>query len=72
MVITFLKPDETTLVVNNPEVKFLTDGTDSLIHYLTVASDLDQVDTWKAQLRVTMPTGVWYTSTISFKVKEVL
>lgn len=72
MVMTFLKPDGTTLVVNNPEVKFLTDGTDSIIHYLTVGSDLDQTGTWKAQLRITMVTGVWYTTSISFKVKASL
>ena len=72
MVITFLKPDATTLVVNNPEVEFLTDGTDSVIRYLTIESDLDVVGTWKGQLRITMLTGVWYTSKISFKVKDIL
>jgi len=67
--IVFIKPDKTTLVVTNPEVKFLTDGSDSLVHYLTVEADLDQKGTWKAQLRVTMPSGKWYASIISFKVK---
>ena len=72
MVLTFLKPDSTTLVVTNPQVKFLTDGTDSLIHYLTEVGDLDIAGNWKAQLRITMPTGIWYTSKISFKVLEHL
>ena len=72
MQITFLKPDGSTLVVTNPEVAFLTDGTDSIIHYKTIVTDLDVAGTWKAQAKITMPTGAWYTSTISFKVKEVL
>lgn len=72
-VLTFVRPlDATTLVKTNPEVKFLTDGTDSLIHYLTVKADLDQEGLWKAQLRVLMPTGEWYTSEISFFVKTPL
>ena len=73
MIITFLKPDATTLVVAMVDgVEFLTDGTDSVIRYLTQSTDLDVAGTWKAQLRVTMLTGVWYTSKISFKVKDVL
>ena len=72
MQITFLKPDKTTLVKNMPDVKFFTDGTDSLLHYLTIVSDLDIKGTWKAQARITMPSGEWYASIISFKVKAVL
>lgn len=73
MVITFLKPiDSSTLVVTNPEVQFLTDGTDSIIHYVTVESDLDQEGYWIAQLKVTMPDGSWYTSKINFDVSTPL
>lgn len=70
--LTFLKPDKTTLVKTNPDVLFLTDGTDSLVHYVTIAGDIDLKSTWKAQLRVTMPTGRWYTSEIKFKVSATL
>lgn len=74
MQIVFLKPDEagTKLVKTNPDVKFLTDGTDSLIHYLTIVTDLDVAGPWQAQAKITMPTGAWYSSKISFQVKEAL
>ena len=72
MSITFVKEDGTDLVVTNPDVGFLTDGTDGIIRYLTLSDTLDVVGTWKAQLRVTMPGGVWYTSIIKFKVKAYL
>jgi len=70
--LTFLKSDETSLVKTNPDVKFMTDGTDSLVHYLTISTDLDLSGYWKAQLRIIMPSGKWYTSTIKFKVNEHL
>jgi len=70
MSIIFLKPDATKLTKTEPEVKFLTDGTDSLLHYLTIEADLDQGGPWQAQARITMPTGKWYTSKISFQVYE--
>lgn len=71
--ITFLRPlDATTLVVTDPEVQFITDGTDSLVHYLTISTDLDQEGLWKGQLRVTMPTGKWYASEIEFFVNTPL
>ena len=72
MVITFLKEDGTTSVVTNPAVGFLTDGTDGIIRYITLSDTLDVTGTWKAQLRVTMPGGVWYTTIIKFKVKAIL
>jgi len=68
--LTFLKPDDTVLVKTTPDVKFLTDGADLLVHYLTVATDLDQAGKWKAQLRLTMPSGKWYSNRITFQVKE--
>ena len=71
-IITFLKGDGGSLVVNNPDVKFLNDGSDGIIHYYTKSTDLDVEGPWKAQLRITMPTGVWYTSKVSFRVKDVL
>lgn len=67
--ITFKKPDDTTSVTTG---SFVTDGTDSLIHYITEVSFLDQIGTWKGQARITMPTGKWYTSLISFKVSDKL
>lgn len=72
--IIFLLPDElgTTLLKTEPDVKFITDGTDSLFHYLSIPSDFSIEGTWKAQGRITMPSGKWYTSKISFKVKDVI
>jgi len=68
----FIKPDGTSLSKANPDVWFLTDGTDSLIRYITIETDLDQAGTWKAQLRITLPLGKWYGSTVKFKVRQVL
>ena len=70
--IKFIKPDGSALIKTEPDVKLLTDGTDSLFHYLTLQSDLDQSGNWKAQGKVTMPSGTWYTSTFKFKVNDVL
>ncbi len=72
MQITFLKPDETYLVVTDPDVAFLTDGTDSILRYLTTSSNLDGSGTWKAQAKITMPNGSWYASVVRFTVKDVL
>lgn len=69
MDVIFLKPDETNITKIGV---FVTDGTDSLLRYITEADFLDQVGKWKAQARITMPTGKWYTSSISFKVLEPL
>lgn len=69
MRITFLKPDDTTLIKNMPDVDFITDGSDGLLHYLTIDTDLDQEGNWKAQAKITLPTGSWYSSPINFTVK---
>jgi len=70
MQIIFLKQDASTLVVTNPQVRFLTNGEDSIIHYFIVDGDIDQAGYWEAQLKVTLPTGVWYTSKINFTVSS--
>lgn len=69
MNIVFLKPDGTKIPVLG---SFLTDGTDSVLRYITIDGFLDSVGKWKAQAQITMPTGKWYTSLISFKVLEVI
>lgn len=69
MDIVFLKPDESKAPVTG---SFVTDGTDSLLKYITVDGFLDQAGKWKAQAQITMPTGKWYTSSISFKVLETI
>lgn len=68
--ITFLKPDGVTTVPKSGS--FLTDGTDFISHYVTEADFLDEIGTWKAQNRITLPGGKWYTSIISFKVVDIL
>lgn len=70
MDITFVRPDDTTFVKSMPDVSLMTDGTDGLLNYLTIVTDLDMEGNWKAQAKITMPTGSWYSGVISFKVKE--
>lgn len=65
----FLKPDQSTFTV---EGELVTDPDDSLMRYITLAGELDLAGPWKSQAKITMPTGLWHTSTVSFKVKDPL
>lgn len=70
MTINFLKPiSEAKVPVAG---SFLTDGTDSVLRYISVDGFFDEIGKWKAQAQITMPTGKWYTSSISFKVLDIL
>ena len=53
---------------------FVTDGSDGLIHYLTVAADLNEAGVWKLQGKVedVGPSKTLYSEVGSFKVKENL
>jgi len=61
----FKKPDESVVT---KDAVFLTDGTDGVVQYVTIASDLDLPGKWKIQARVTLPTGVWSSDIDTFKV----
>lgn len=47
---------------------FVTDGTDGLIKYTTVADDLDEVGPWDIQGKVELPAWHGYTSSVPFIV----
>ncbi len=49
---------------------FVTDGTDALMHYVSVSGDIDEVGTWKAQGWVSLPQGDFFTEVASFKVNR--
>lgn len=51
---------------------FVTDGTDALMHYISVSGDIDEIGTWKAQGWVRLPQGDFYTQIASFKVNRNL
>ena len=48
--------------------EFLTDGTDGILTYTTVADDLDEVGTWDAQPHVVLSSGTWSGSIERFEV----
>lgn len=53
---------------------FVTDGTDALMHYITLAGDLDEIGTWRVQGFVIFPSssGEFNTDVDSFKVLDNL
>ncbi len=51
---------------------FKTDGTDGIIQYTTVASDLSIAGNWRIQARLTLPAGDWRTDVGKFIVHENL
>jgi hypothetical protein len=59
------KPDGSLLEVT---ATFLTDGTDGILKYTTVSGDLDMVGLYKIQAKMTIGTGVFYSTTSTFKV----
>lgn len=61
----FKKPGGTTLTKT---ASLVTDGTDGLIKYVTIADDLDEIGTWKIQAKIESINGTWKTSFKSFKV----
>lgn len=63
------KPDGTLLT---KPASLFTDGTDGIIHYESIAGDLDQKGTWKIQGKVWLPSGEWGSDIEKFKVYENL
>ena len=51
---------------------FVTDGTDGVIKYLTIADDLDEVGNWQLQGYVVIGTYSWHTDIARFKVHRNL
>lgn len=63
--IIFQKPDGTVLTKT---ATFLTDGTDGIIYYDTIAGDLDQSGVYKVQGAVSIGGGSYKGSKSTFKV----
>ena len=64
--LTFKKPNYTTASVI-PVV-----ATEGKVKYTTIINDLDIVGTWKAQVTVTTPLGIWHSTTVKFEVNKTL
>jgi len=69
MLITFQKPDTTTVVQT---ATLVTDGADGKMTYISVLNDIDQLGTWKIQGKVTNLLGTWHTDISKFKVYDNL
>lgn len=63
--IKFLKPDGTLV---EKDAVLVTDGTDGKIAYTTLASDLDQDDSWEIQAWIRLPSGAWHSTSDRFTV----
>ena len=63
--IIFKKPSGTSVTQT---ASFYTDGTDGQIVYASVDGDLDETGTWKLQGAITMSSGSWHSSIVSFSV----
>ncbi len=51
---------------------FVNDGSDGLMHYISVSGDIDEVGTWRGQGFVVLPQGEFFTERQSFKVNSNL
>lgn len=47
---------------------FVTDGTDALMHFVSIAGDIDEAGTWRIQGFIILPEGEFNTSIGTFKV----
>ena len=48
------------------------DGTDGLMHYVSVSGDIDEIGSWRGQGFVVLPQGEFFTACQSFKVNANL
>lgn len=62
---TIRKPSGAEITV---DCDFVTDGSDGLIQYVTVASTFDEAGYYKLQGYLEMGTSKWHTNTITFRV----
>jgi hypothetical protein len=63
--IIFLKPTGETLV---KDAEFVTDGSDSLLKYISVLGDLVPSGAWRIQAHVALPSGEWHSNVRDFTV----
>lgn len=64
--IRFKKTDRTTILKT---AVIVTDGTDGLIEYVSILSDLDQRGAWFLQGHIIIPDGEFFTDLVPFFVK---
>lgn len=62
----YLRPP--SLITKTVVGVFVTDGTDGLIKYTTIANDLNEVGPWDIQGKVELPAWHGYTSSVAFIV----
>jgi hypothetical protein len=62
----YIKKPDGTLLLRGGTLE--TDGTDGKLYYITIAGDIDVAGVYKLQCRITLPSGVFHTSTATFKV----
>lgn len=60
------KPDGTVL---NYSASFLTDGSDGVLYYDTISSDLNQVGTYKVQAEIILNSGTYRSSIGIFRTE---
>lgn len=54
--------------ISTHTASFLTDGTDGVVYYATVAGDLNEVGIWKIQGVISIGGGTYHSNITSFKV----
>jgi hypothetical protein len=64
----FLPPSKLPLKVRTGVVSTPSVGADGLVEYTTLAGDISTAGTWKLQVRVRFPNGVWRTTVATFVV----
>jgi hypothetical protein len=65
----FKKPDDTVMQVTPV---FTDDGVDGEIEYVTQAAEINLKGVWSLQAEVTLPSGTFRTSIVTFNVKSKL
>tara|TARA_R100001377_G_scaffold57171_1_gene34099 strand:+ start:457 stop:771 length:315 start_codon:yes stop_codon:yes gene_type:complete len=63
--VSFKKPSDTVV---NRSATLQDYGISGVMHYDTVAGDLDEAGLYKLQAKVVVPSGTYYTDVYSFKV----
>ena len=64
-IITFLKPDKTTMIRSGV---LPNGGSDGLMRYTTVENDITMAGIWSLQGHISHPSGNWYTNVVEFRV----
>lgn len=66
----FKKPEDGKVIIR--AASFFTDGTDGILTYTILESELDQVGTWQVQVQISITSGNFRSSISSFEVEANL